>query len=218
MDSMLNYNGFYKRKTGSGSAYNYELAPLIDSFSFYDFVKEGMRKKDISGSHGGFLVITNHQYIVGYNADFGSGTHAASFSRTMKDLTGGGPITNFRDATHLNVACTRNYLCARLLFEYVGVDNENKPIYDGSLVFLLPDVGYKITPEQFEIFKKFYEDYNDDIKYVISKVGARNFQVRYQCLDEKGNRIQKFCNSLDELYEYLSSCIDSDKTNSSNLY
>ena len=61
-------NAFLARKTGGGSAYNYDLTPLIENFTFYDFVTKIENNQD----HGGFLVITDNQYIIGYNAGFGS--------------------------------------------------------------------------------------------------------------------------------------------------
>ena len=180
---MDNIDGFLQKRD-KGSDYNFELQPLIENFNFYDFVSYAEYGKKEMQDYGGFLVITDKQYVIGYNAWFGQGTHMGSFARTMKDMHGGGVISTQRDAFHLEFLCTRKYLTARIVYECLGTDEFDRPLYSGYINFGLSD--YKPTPEQFEVFKKFYEDYNDDLKKVITKYGIKKFYVRYYYKNEHG--------------------------------
>ena len=199
-------NAFLKRKTGNGSAYNYELSPLIENFTFYDFIDEA--KKEPPKDHGAFLVITNKQYIIGYNAGFGNGTHMSAFARTFKDINGGGIIGIEHDAILLSIKCQKNYLTAKICYESCRNNLYRNPNYKGTITFELSSIDYKITKEQFDVFEIFYNDYNEDIKYITKK---NDIYVRFSYLDEKGNLIKSKTTDLDELYNYLLNNIDYNK-------
>ena len=96
------YNSYIARKNGNGSAYNYDLGPLIYNFSFDTFILDAEKSKEGLQEHGAFLIITNNQYIIGYNAGYGTGTHISAFARTTKDMFGGGSILNQNEAFKLH--------------------------------------------------------------------------------------------------------------------
>ena len=204
-------NVFFARKSGGGSAYNYDLAPLISNFDFDTFIHYAEKAKKELKEHGGFLVITNKQYIIGYNAGFGVGTHLSAFARTTKDLLGGGYIANQNEAFKLTGICCRNYITGRIVYEVAGYDKFQRPIYSGYINFNLNEFDNKITPGEFENFKVFYNDYNEDIKYVTKKYGLNKFYIRFCYKDEKGNGKENKSGSLDELYNHLSNSIDMKK-------
>lgn len=206
------YNGYIARKSGGGSAYNYELEPLISNFNFDTFILDAEKSKDILPEHGAFVVITNKQYIIGYNAGFGAGTHISAFARTTKDLFGGGSISNQNEAYRLTGICCRNFITARIVYECVGYNENHRPIYEGYINFNLNEFDNKITLEQFETFKTFYNDYNEDIKYVTKKYGLKKFYVRFCYQDQNGIGKENKSDSLDELYNHLSNNIDKEKT------
>lgn len=207
------YNAFLARKSGGGSKYNYDLAPLISNFDFDTFIQYAEKSKAELKEHGGFLVITNKQYIIGYNAGFGTGTHLSALARTTKDiLIGGGSISNQNEAFQLAGICCRNYITARIVYECAGYNEFQRPIYSGYINFNLNEFDNKITREQFEMFKSFYNDYNEDIKYVTKKYGLDKFYVRFCYKDQNGNGKENKSNSLDELYRHLSTSIDNEKT------
>ena len=52
---------YYVKGRTSGSKWNFDLQPLITDFNFYDFCCSAN-----SSDHGGFLVITDKQYVVDY--------------------------------------------------------------------------------------------------------------------------------------------------------
>ena len=81
-------------------------------------------------------------------------------------------------------------------------------MYSGYINFNLNEFGRKITPNQFASFKEFYDDYNEDIKYVTKNY---NFTVSIHYTDEFGKKISKESKSLDELYYYLENNIDYNK-------
>ena len=206
------YDGYLKRKSGNGRAYNYDLGPLISNFDFDTFITEAEKSKEEISDHGAFVVITNKQYIIGYNAGFGMGTHISAFARTIKDLYGGGEIENQNEAYKLTGLCCRNYITARIVYECVGYNENRRPIYSGYINFNLNEFDNKITLEEFETFQNFYNDYNEEIKYITKKYGTNKFYVRFCYKDQNGNGKENKSGSLDELYNHLSTCIDSEKT------
>lgn len=206
------YNAYVARKSGGGSAYNYDLGPLISNFDLDTFISDAEKSKERIQDHGAFIVITNKQYIIGYNAGFGAGTHLSAFARVTKDLFGGGYIANQNEAFKLTGICCRNYITGRIVYECVGYNEYQRPIYSGYINFNLNEFDNKITLEQFETFKKFYNDYNEDIKYVTKKYGLNKFYVRFCYKDSNGDGKENKSNSLDELYNHLSKNIDIDKT------
>lgn len=206
------YKAYIARKSGGGSAYNYELEPLITNFSFNSFLLYAEKSKEDLHEHGAFVVITNKQYVIGYNAGFGAGTHLAAFARTTKDLFGGGSIANQNEAFKLTGICCRNYITARIVYECVGYNDYRRPIYTGYINFNLNEFDNKITLGQFETFKNFYNEYNEDIKYVTKKYGLNKFYVRFCYKDSNGNGKENISDSLDELYNHLSNNIDITKT------
>ena len=207
------YNAFFARKSGGGSKYNYDLGPLISNFDFDTFIRYAEKSKEELKDHGAFLVITNKQYIIGYNAGFGVGTHLSALARTTKDiLFGGGSISNQNEAFQLAGICCRNYITARIVYECAGYNEIHRPVYSGYINFNLNEFDNKITLEQFEQFKTFYNDYNEDIKYVTKKYGLNKFYVRFCYKDQNGNGKENISDSLDALYNHLSNSIDSEKT------
>lgn len=188
---------YTKGKTGD-ARYNYDLLPLITDFSFYDFCMEA--KDD---EHGAFLVITNKQYIIGYNRGFGEGTHSASFARVMKDIHGGGEIKNENEVIRLDTMLDRTSIEARIIYELYQDSETHQVQRQGYLHF---DMGYHRMPRfvsysQYEQFLKFYEKYNDEIKQVCKKF---NFVVNYYTYDENGIGTHHPSTSLEEIRDYMS--------------
>lgn len=192
-DDKLVITGFYDRKKGKGSSWNYDLSPLITNFSFYNFISDAKDEE-----YGGFAVITDKQYIIGYNAGFGYGTHASSFARVMKDFDGGGRINNATELMSLSSKCCNNYIVARIVFE-------NK---QGYINFEFPK---KISSDMYDSFEKFYRDYNNEIHSLANRY---NFEVSYKDLLKNENNISK---DLDSLNQYLRNIIyNNEKENAIN--
>lgn len=180
--------------TGKMSTANFDLLPLIQKFSFYDFCNEAD-----TVDHGAFLVITNMQYILGYNYGYGDGPHEDAFARTMKDILGGGVIRSEDEVLKLAKMAKTKYITARIMYEVYEDDYSHIKRKSGRIAFLL---GYhpKITKEQYEMFKEFYDDYNEEIKCVCQKFP---FIVTFSYYNEE-NKIKRFeSDSLDMVKEYL---------------
>jgi len=76
-------NAYGARKSGNVTEYNFDINKMIKDFSFYDFIDQTRGgKKD----NGAFLVVTDKQYILGYNADYGLGSHQQSFARCEAEI------------------------------------------------------------------------------------------------------------------------------------
>ena len=199
----------YTSREKAGSGYNYDLLPLIKNFSFLEFIYNALKNNENSDDYGAFLVITNNQYIIGYNSELGRGTHISSFARTMKNLNGGGRIDRDSDALKLNRECRNNFLTARVLYECNSQTENGRNMYSGCIDFSLGT--QMITKDQFEVFKKFYEDYNKEIEIVIKKCSLKNFCVWLSYRDENGKLCVDKSGNLDNLYKYLENHIDENK-------
>lgn len=193
-DDIENY---YAKALTVGDRANFDLKPLIQDFSFYDFCRNAK-----GSDNGAFLVITNKQYIIGYNAEFGQGAHVYAFARCMQDIKAGGYISTMREAFALDNELQRKYLAAKIVYEVKRNDDSHLANTDGYIKFTLTDyVQNKDIPmEQYELFQKFYREYNDEIKYVAKKF---NFVVVYEYLDEAGNIEKDESQSLDNVMNYM---------------
>lgn len=194
-DNKLIITGFYDRKKGKGSSWNFDLSPLITDFSFYKFIKENNDEEV-----GGFAVITNEQYIIGYNAGFGNGTHASSFARVMKDINGGGRINNATELMFLANECRQKFIVARIVF-----DNNQ-----GYINFEFPN---KISDNMYNSFKRFYEDYNVEIIFVSKKY---NFHVHFYDSLTKKSVIDYSLNSVDN-YMRSNICLNENELKKENV-
>ncbi len=204
-----NISGYVNRKTGSGTKYNYDLKPLIQDFSFLDFISNALRNRQVGNDFGAFLVLTNKQYVLGYNAGFGVGTHIASFARTFNDLNGHGRIVYDSEAIRLSEKCQKDYITARIMYDCVDENENGSPIYSGSISFLIKNLP--ISPKQFEVFKKFYENYNSEIELVVKRCSINNFCVWFRYDTELSKFNVNKSENLDNLYKFLESQIDYDK-------
>ena len=205
---------FINRKVGRGSNFNYDLYPLISDFCFEKLTEFPKFVKDEEGNsyedYGAFFVITDKQYIIGYTAGNGAGTHKSAFARVEKELQGGGVINNSVDAKVLTDKCMQENICARIYYCNGIINNFSR--YSGHIDIDLTDTI--ITKEKFEIFKLLYDKYNQELLYLSSK--NKGFQVEYTYLE--GNRVlRNESNSLDSLYLYFENNLNKDyEVNNSN--
>lgn len=189
------------RKDGKlTSIYNFDLSELMANFDFFDFCDEAKGRGSMyQPEHGAVLVITNSQYILSYNSSFGVGTHMATLARIYADIHNYGFISDNIVASHLSSECESKYICARIFYENNA----------GYISFNLAPSGYSndLTPEMFDVFSKFYHDYNEDIQEVCKKF---KIEVLYKWQDNKGKTIRETSSNLDNLYQFLKSKIDID--------
>lgn len=198
----MNSNLFFKRKYGNASMYNFDLSELTRDFSFYEFISRSADRNTFD--YGGFLVITDNQYVIGYNAGFGLGTHLSSFARFMKDKSGGGNIYYDKDAIVLANKCIFNYITAKLYYEEARTEGSLVHKYFGGIYFTMPIRSVSLN--QLKLLRKFYNEYNEDLKYAIKKSNG-SFEVSYQGI--KTGSVSNLT-SLDEVLKYVENNIDYD--------
>lgn len=218
-DQKLILKGFYGLNNGSSEDYNYDLMPLInDNFNFFDFIKNG---RDTSlTENGAFLVITNNQYVLGYNRGFGTGGHDIAFARAFSLINDGvlkydnsrnvkfipnGELDYYNSSLN-GRTCEKNYLTARIFYEYVCDNALGTPVFSGEIFFSLDAHDFKITPLQYEMFEQFYNDYNDEI--ILATKSIPHFTVGYRYRDANGSIKEMQTRNLDSLREYLKNNID----------
>ena len=195
-------NAYGARKSGNTTEYNFNIYDMINDFSFYDLI---YRTKATQCDYGAFLVITDKQYILGYNADYGRGSHQQALARCMAEIDGGKNISIYKDSVYYADKCIQTFLTARILYTYVGENENFQPTFNGNIIFLLDDK--KITPEQMKCFEKFYEDYGNEIARTCN---SYSMMVSFSYYDEEGNRKSNYSRNLDNIYEYLKTVV-SDK-------
>ena len=191
-------NEFYERKVGRGSNFNYDLYPLINNFSFYDLIDKSKDSNSNLEDYGAVIVITDKQYIIGYTAGYGAGTHNSAYARIMKELLGGGEISNLSDAEVLCDKCRKQYLTARIYYSRLITNYGSDDSFTGTIEFDL--TNNNVTPEKFEMFKLLYDQYNSELLSLALK--RNKFSVIYYY--KENDRVMKNeTNSLDSLYLYL---------------
>ena len=193
---MSDLNNYYTKGRTSGSLWNFDLNPLMDNFSFYDFCDALSGNLDTGKEHGGIFVLTDKQYIVSYTAGFGDGSHVYTEARCMKELLGGGEIANQQEGILLSTQLNMKYITGRIIYEPYLENGEIK--HAGFIVFSM--CRKQVTNQQYEQFLKFYEQYNDELIYVCKKF---DFTVNYTYYDENGKVARNSSNSLDNLKNYM---------------
>lgn len=191
--------GFYQNRNDKGRTYNYDLSALIHDFDFYEFIDYAEKFKDELKDYGAFIVITNKQYIIGYNASFGEGTHLSSFARVMKDLKGGGVIINSQEAKQLTDECINKYITGRIMYE--RCESVGRPKCEGHISFNL--VGKTVSLEQLNVFEKFMYSYGLEIKRIIKKYGMDKFKIIVTYINDEGVLDSIYTDCLEDVYELL---------------
>ena len=192
-------SAFFGRKSDTSSMYNYDLGELTQDFSFYEFISQSQKRDTFD--YGAFAVFTDKQYIIGYNAGYGIGTHYSSFARFMKDIKGGGYIYNIGDATRLSDTCRFNCITAKIYYEQIRSEGCLDSKHWGGIVFNMPLRA--ISEDQLKLFRKFYDEYNEDLKYAIQKSNG-TFSV--SIVSKKG--VTSRLDSLDKVLEYIEENVD----------
>lgn len=173
-------------------SYNFDICEMIDNFNFYDFIKN--KKED---NNGAFLIITDNQYIIGYNSDYGKGSHKSSLARAYKEINGGGKIQS-TEKEELIKNCSNDFITARITYDKEG----------SYILFNLTEgekfiSNKKISNSQLEVFKMFYEDYNEILKSIPIEI---NFHYELN-----GKSAGHTTNNLDEILLYLNKFVDNEK-------
>lgn len=215
-DERLAVRSFAGINNGSFDEFNYDLVPLInEKFDFYDLIHNA---NDSSvKENGGFLIITNNQYILGYNRGMGTGGHLLAFANAYSVINEGyigidgkfhnGKIPNFNSLIKTEFKCCSDYLSARIYYEEFDKNMFGRPVFTGRISFLVDNLeNSTISLEQFEMFEQFYNDYNNEIKSITRKYP--NFVVSFSYCDENGVKQNVNSKDLDSLYEYLKFHID----------
>ena len=197
-DNTIIRNSQISRKSGNGSSFNYELEPLITNFSFYDFINVAHKTNDELQDHGAFLVVTDKQYIIGYNGGFGLGTHLCSFGRVYKDINGGGNINMHSDGMILSDKCENRFITARIVYERTSSG------FGGYIKFKFPEK--RITLLKLEVFKKFVDDYGTEVNAIVNKYG-----IKLECYyTENGIMYSKTVETLEDVLEIAISITSED--------
>lgn len=192
-DQMLIYGAFGNRKNNV-YGYKFDLDELINHFSqdgFRGFIQRG---RSINGApeFGGFMVITDKQYILGYNANLGQGTHTSAYANCMS-LLKGNDINNDNDVIYLSSECQKNFITVRFVYEKMGRNQYGTWDYEGRILF---DFGsLDITPGKLKALENFCNEYSQEFKYITEYY---KFKIFYSYLDGVQTINDKIMGQLDE--------------------
>jgi len=196
------YQNYVTKGSYTHEKWNFDPSPLVSDFNLLEFCRDGL-KLDEYADHGGIVVITNQQYIIGYTSNFGAGPHMETFARLEKDMTGGGEISSFQELVMLSTKLSARAITARIIYEPVFLEGRSRPVYDGYMHFSMVTPGGKnkqITQEQYEQFLRLYEDYNQEIL-----TACHNYRLRisYSYINEEGTLKKDTSDSLDNLKAFM---------------
>ena len=185
--------------------YNFDVKEMVDSFSLEDF----LLSKDNRIEKEAFLLITNNQSILGYTKSFGYGEYNEAVSNSIREIYG---LKNFvyrREIDNIIDITKGNFITAELS------NSKRNGVY---LSFHLDECN-SISENQLELFKDFYDKYNEIIK--MSSLNLGYPLVRYY-LPNKNPYVNDFgyvedeicydSNDLDDVLKILSEKVDSNKT------
>lgn len=202
-----------------GEFNKYDLvSESLAGFSFDKFFKNYMYyEKD----YGGFIIITDKQFLVGFNKNQrGLEHHCDAIAKTymtlhkLPDLQYQTPEEKEKSqiqAVKYFFAAGEEYMCARFDYEkksqYQRMDGEfekGKPNeYEGVLSFDISNT--KINYKNYKQFLKFYLQYNDDIEYYSKHL---NFPVEF-VYDKDGKK--ELWHNLDKMKDYLEKYLEENK-------
>lgn len=172
--------------------YNFDIIKMIDEFDFNTFIEKGKN----NNKNNAVLIITNKQYIASYTDNYGEGYHSIALIRMLKEILGGGLISNNKEANQYNKDY-KNYIHARMSFE-----NNS-----GSILFFGLE---NLNKENYNIFLKFYDDWNETLNHL-----CKNNKLYIGFMDEKSKSFIS-SNNLDILHNYLERHLDKNKIVSTN--
>lgn len=191
--------------------YKFDLEEIINQFSqdgFRGFIQRG---RNINGAleYGGFMVITDKQYILGYNANLGQGTHTSAYANCMSILNGN-DINNNNDVIHLSSECQKKFITVRFVYEKMGRNLYGTFNYVGRILF---DFGtLDITPGKLKALENFYNEYAQEFKYIKEYY---NFSINYSYIDG-GSFFQPECQSLDDVLNFARRRLNTEAKNTSS--
>ena len=192
-------------KGKKSNRWNFDLLPLIKDFDLFDFCRAGINCP-AELDFGGILVITDKQYIIGYNAGLGLGSHIEICARVQKDLMGGGEIESLQEGLNLSMQLNQNNLVGRLTYG-PSVNKFGRVRYTGFLQFELlgrDGTNRPITKKQYENLIKFCDDYNAELELI-----SRNYRffVDFTYYDKDGNFKRNTSDNLDNLINTINELV-----------
>lgn len=168
---------------------DYDAKEMIDAFDMTEFLS---MSDDMERENGGFLIITDNQCILSYNAEYGKGYHYESTANALCEITG--TDKDMGIVPILYNECLEKFIIMRMINE-PGIE---------LFIFEIGDLK-SITPNQLALFKKFKELYNDQIKE-FSKI----LEKKTVLFEINGKEYEY--EDLTPLEEYLETIVDENKT------
>lgn len=159
-------NAYYSSKSNSRRVldnldYSSDVIPMIENFDLVNLMSNVSKGDEFD--NGGFVVITDHQYIAGYNLGYGMRSHEVTFACITCELLKGSRKIHPENCLTDCAQCVDTYFTGRIHCEernYGMSFNVSRLSENGDIKFEF----ISFTNGQLESFRAFYDDYNDIIK------------------------------------------------------
>ena len=137
--------------------YNFDVKEMIDNFSLEDF----FLSKDNTIEKEAFLLITNNQYILGYSKSYGFGDYNEAISNCIREIYELKQFTYRREIDNISDIIKGNFITAKM-------SNSEK---NGVYLYFNVNECNNISENQLQLFKDFFDKYNDTIREYSDKKG-----------------------------------------------
>ena len=188
------------------NGYNYDVKEMINNFSLEDFILSKNNKIEKEA----ILLITDNQYILSYSKDFGYGDCNEAMANSVREIYGLKDFRYRREIDSISGMIKQNFITANI------INSKKAGVY---LSFNLNDCK-RISESQLELFKDFYDKYNDVIKLYSESFG---YPIVKYSLPKGKPYVNDFgivddenyydSDDLSGVYELLKSRVDVDKVN-----
>lgn len=168
--------------------YFFDAKKMIEAFDMDEFLKE---RDDLDLSNGAFLIITDKQYILSYNKDYGKGLHLESMANALFEIWG--EKKEEEEIPYIVPSSEKENIMASLV---------NEP----GMSYMAFPLKYlkRITPNQLALFKKFLDRYND--KFIrCAKENIDSFTIYVE------KDTEEEYHDLTPVYDYLKTIVDENK-------
>lgn len=164
------------------------------------------REINYSLERGATILITNKQFIVTTNGPYAIQNHRDTIVNIHRQINNNKNVINLIDYYGIEKRLEKEFIIGKLVNEPFGKGQIEGGVYAFfSIAELNP---HSITPNQFKLFKLFYEQYNDIFKEASEINGIP--VVCYSFINDKNEYDEEYSNDLDIILNYLSKIVSND--------
>lgn len=191
----INKDAYYGRGEDD---YNQPLELIASSDELYRTIRSIENRRE-EKELGALLVITDKQWILTYNGNYGSGSHNTAMARVYADMTDKAKL-NYIDVKTYFHKLEERFLHAKMYIEKYTPTSKVTNI----LSFSFNRSTKSITQNEYEGFRRFYDEYAELIK-------LKNFDVSFMGKTMDIDTVKERLESMIDPYLDLSNLMECDE-------